>query len=153
MSLKMRDMPRLTASILFSRNKYYKAAEEAVKIVAQWRFNSALLNNSALATPLDLNALGAAVDDLADPRNNHTICKVLLPKMNAKLRKLQIEGMFIVGVMYEEANVQTPADQVVEDPFNRYGEFDPPTEDKPPVEVVEEEIVGDPYSRYDPTQE
>ncbi len=131
MSLKMRDLPRLTASILFNINKHYKVVEEAVKVVAQWRDDSTFAD---LIAPLD--ALGEAVDALADPRNNHTICKVLLPKMNAKLRKLQTEGMFIVGVCYEEANVQ-------------------------PVETVEaEEVIGeevfdevDPFSRYDPPQE
>jgi hypothetical protein len=33
---------------------------------------------------------------------SHTICKVSLRKMNWKLRKLQDEGMYIVGVVIEE---------------------------------------------------
>ena len=140
MSLKMRDMPRLTASILFNINKYYMVAQEAIKLIEERR------KSSIPPVFIDLKPLAKAVDDLADPRNSHTICKVLLPKMNAKLRKLQHEGMFIVGVCYEEANVQTPVDveeeekvaEVIDDPFNRYGEFgdfDPPTE---PVQEKEE---------------
>ena len=100
MSLKMRDMPRLTASILFNINKYYMVAQEAIKLIEERR------KSSIPPVFIDLKPLAKAVDDLADPRNSHTICKVLLPKMNAKLRKLQTEGMFIVGVCYEEANVQ-----------------------------------------------
>jgi len=133
MSLKMRDLPRLTASILFNKNKYYAVAQEAIKLIEERRKN--LIAPGSVF--IDLESLAKAVDDLADPRNSHTICKVLLPKMNAKLRKLQTEGMFIVGVVYEEANAQPPVD-VIEDPYNRYGEFGdfdpPPTEDKPPEE-------------------
>ena len=123
MALKMRDLPRLTASILFKIDKRHKIVE---------------LAHSVVQNPEDEVAwkdLEAAIADFHDPRNTHTVCKVLIPKLSAKVRKLQDEGMYIVGINYEEAE---PQPEVPEQDFES---------DLPP------EGLRGPQSIYDPPVE
>lgn len=40
--------------------------------------------------------------------NNASVCKVEIGRLNKKLQKLQREGMFIVGVFFDDVNHSLP---------------------------------------------
>lgn len=105
MSLKMRDLPRLTVSILFCHNKKHDLAEAA----RLW----ATCEDYTLEPELNVKLNNALRDCYHNPKNRYKVCKILLPKLNAKLRKLQDEGMYIVGLTYDETLVD--------------GSYDPPS--------------------------
>lgn len=120
MFLKMRDLPRLTAWILFRRDKIHAVAVKAVE------YEDACVSVSAgqmgfTESQKVHQALYDAVRDVLDPKNDYTVCKVLLPKLSQKLRKLQDEGMYVVGVGFEEAE---PRPDVVEGEVEDGGDTD-----------------------------
>jgi len=105
MVLRMRDLPRLTVSILFRRNKLETVASRSIAYL------QTMVGDSREEEGRVLQLFNDAVKDYFDSKvGEFTVCKVLLPKLSMKLRKLQNEGMFIVGLEYEEAEPQ-PEDQ------------------------------------------
>ena len=134
MSLKMRDLPRLTVAILFCRNKQIRVANAAVELISVLNKNTDSGSTDILsqveAFKPALDDLRNAVEDLKNPKNNFTVYKVLIPKLNMKMRKLQNEGMYIQGLDYIEAEPQPMKDGKLMDG----------------VEVEVEEVNGDPVT-------